>query len=151
MVSTVCERIAAAFRNCDNFELETCERRLEEHLRVLAAVSVSRSISSALSSQSRGLFGDLIDGVAILLNSISNYLNCKIQKETKRTTAPISKSTGGRPAYDISKDQLELLRETGMNWKNIATFLGVSEKTIYRRRIDFGLPEITEIYYRNNR
>ena len=74
MVSTVCERIAAAFRNCDNFELETCERRLEEHLRVLAAVSVSRSISSALSSQSRGIFGDLIDGVVILLNSISTLL-----------------------------------------------------------------------------
>ena len=82
MVSTVCKRIAAAFRNCDNFELETCERRLEEHLRVLAAVSVSRSISSALSSQSRGLFGDLIDGVAILLKSISNYLNRMMQKET---------------------------------------------------------------------
>ena len=95
MVSTICERIAAALRNCDNFELETCERRLEEHLRVLAAVSVSRSISSALSSQSRGLFGDLIDGVAILLNSISNYLNCKIQKETKRTTAPITRAQEG--------------------------------------------------------
>ena len=33
-----------------------------------------------------------------------------------------------------------------MNWKNIATFLGVSEKTIYGRRIDFGLPDnFTEI------
>ncbi|XP_046839481.1 uncharacterized protein LOC124433742 [Xenia sp. Carnegie-2017] len=48
-------------------------------------------------------------------------------------------STGGRPAYDITKEKIELLRETGMNWKSIAAFLQVSEKTLSRRREEFGI------------
>ena len=33
----------------------------------------------------------------------------------------------------------EQLRETGMNWRSIATSLGISDQTLYRRRIEFGL------------
>ena len=35
-------------------------------------------------------------------------------------------STGGRPAYIITKEMIEQLRETGMNWRSIATCLGIS-------------------------
>ena len=31
------------------------------------------------------------------------------------------------------------MRETGLNWKNIAFFLGVSERTLHRRRIQYGI------------
>ena len=34
---------------------------------------------------------------------------------------------------------IEQLRETGMNWRSIATCLGISDQTLYRRRIEFGL------------
>ena len=43
------------------------------------------------------------------------------------------------PAPLITKDQIEQLRETGMNWCSIAEFLGVSERTLQRRRIEFGI------------
>jgi len=41
---------------------------------------------------------------------------------------------------------IEQLRETGMNWRSIATCLGISDQTLYRRRIEFGLENnFTEI------
>ena len=46
----------------------------------------------------------------------------------------------GRPAYIISKAQLETLIELGFNYSAIARMLGVSERTILRRRVEFGLP-----------
>lgn len=46
----------------------------------------------------------------------------------------------GRPAYIISKVQLETLVELGFNYHTIARILGVSERTILRRRVEFGLP-----------
>jgi hypothetical protein len=55
-------------------------------------------------------------------------------------------STGGRPAYNISKVQIEQLRETGLKWCSIAELLGVSERTLQRQRIEFGIePNFSEI------
>ena len=51
------------------------------------------------------------------------------------------KSTGGRPAYYIEKDLIEQLRETGMTWIAIARFIGVSEKTLSRKRSELGVEE----------
>ena len=66
------------------------------------------------------------------------------EKENRRSTAWIPSteaSTGGRPRFRVTKDQIETLRETGMNWKTIALTLGISESTLYRRRQEFGLYE----------
>lgn len=46
-------------------------------------------------------------------------------------------STGGRPAYNISKSQIKHLGETGLSLCKIAEFLGVSKRTLQTRRIDF--------------
>ena len=48
-------------------------------------------------------------------------------------------STCGRAAFNIINVQIELLRETGMSWKAIAGFLGVSERTLHRRRIEYDI------------
>ena len=40
---------------------------------------------------------------------------------------------------NITKAQIELLRETGTNWKAVAGFLGVSERTLLRRRIEYDI------------
>lgn len=46
-------------------------------------------------------------------------------------------SSGGRPAYIITKEMIEQLRGTGMNRRSIAKCLGISDQTLYRRRIEF--------------
>ena len=137
-IEILCSRIAVCYDASDSVELETCGRRMEEYLRVLVAVSASQSMSSVLGLYSGRIFNELVDCLAILLNCISNTT---FQRDKTGKCVPVSDSTGGRPGYDISKEQIETLREAGMNWKSIASCLGVSERTIYRRRIEFGLSE----------
>ena len=48
-------------------------------------------------------------------------------------------STRGRPAYIITKEMIEQLRETGMNWRSMATCLEISEQTLHRHGIEFGV------------
>ena len=46
----------------------------------------------------------------------------------------------GRPPFIILLDQLEALIELGLNMRCIASILGVSERTVRRRREMYGLP-----------
>ena len=59
--------------------------------------------------------------------------------EVRRGVVSLLPSTGGRVAYNITKDQKEQLRETGMNWCSIAEFLDVSERSLQRKRREFGI------------
>ena len=55
---------------------------------------------------------------------------------------PIVSSTHprcGRPRFDISRDQLEYLSFMNFSWTKIASMLGVSRMTIYRRRVEYGI------------
>ncbi len=46
----------------------------------------------------------------------------------------------GRPRFDISSDQLEYLSSLSFSWTQIASILGVSRMTIFRRRRDLNIP-----------
>jgi len=67
---------------------------------------------------------------------MSDILHASSVRPRENTPLEFSASTGGRPAYIISKEMIEQLRETGMNWRSIATCLGISDQTLYRRRIE---------------
>ena len=45
----------------------------------------------------------------------------------------------GRPRFNITKEQLQYLSSMSFSWSHIATLLGVSRMTVYRRRVEFGL------------
>ncbi len=46
----------------------------------------------------------------------------------------------GRPTFQVSRQPLEGLLELGFNFRQIAELIGVSERTIRRRRELYGLP-----------
>ena len=48
--------------------------------------------------------------------------------------------TVGRPSYEISREQIMLLRSCYFSWTSIANILGVSRWTIHRRAIDLDIP-----------
>ena len=50
----------------------------------------------------------------------------------------------GRPRFDISQEQLEYLRSLSFSWTEIASLLGVSRMTVYRRRREYGMPAATQ-------
>ena len=60
---------------------------------------------------------------------------------TRRILAQLDTSSGGRRRYIISAEQIEVLRNIGMQWKAIANCLGVSPKKFYRRRIEYGIAD----------
>ena len=47
----------------------------------------------------------------------------------------------GRPRLALAREQLETLHgEAGFQWADVARILNISERTICRRRLEFGLP-----------
>ena len=75
----------------------------------------------------------------MLLKNTSDILNASRIRPKENPPLASFESTGGRPAYIITKEMIVQLRETGMNWRNIATRLGISEQTLYRHEIEFGV------------
>ena len=45
----------------------------------------------------------------------------------------------GRPPFGIWRSQLEYLHSLGFTWTEMATLLGISRMTLYRRRQEFGM------------
>lgn len=96
--------------------------------------------------------GQLIEDLEHILTALHRYSEhieewTLIQLgDTPRTgmnheTPPIVETTGrGRPPYDISRENLESLLELGFSFQQMASILGVSVRTIRRRRELFGLP-----------
>ncbi len=79
----------------------------------------------------------LVDVLSIWRDYESNLSGTPHQAEY---TAPINHSgRQGRPKFVISKSQLEYLRSAGFSWNLIASLLGVSRMTIYRRRLECGM------------
>ena len=86
------------------------------------------------------LLSDLISAMENELTKLSEVVET-VPAENLPIVPSTLPSTGGRPAFHITKAQIEQLRDTGMNWRAISTFLGISEKTLQRRRTEFGIHE----------
>ena len=122
--------VALADKNA-SILLDYLERRLEDHFQIVNAIAIAIQDNAS---------GDLKQTVEELLSFSQNLLQeihtTKVQRETNgtRSSAWVSStqaSTEGRPRYRITKEQIEILRETGMNWKRIALSLGISESTLF--------------------
>ena len=74
-------------------------------------MSLSKRVAG--DSSQGDLFGVLVDSLAVLLRHLSKILITSSCREKDERS--VTKSTGGRPAYNITKKLIEQLRETGMN------------------------------------
>lgn len=70
-----------------------------------------------------------------VLDSRTGHLSSSMAYQTGSRVS----TTGGRPRFDISKEQLEYLSSLGFKWIENAALLGVNRMTIYRRRVDYEL------------
>ena len=97
------------------------------------------AISSALKENLPGPPSSLHNLVEELILSTEKHLNelcvtvSTCTTEEKISTPRLNPSSGGRPSYNITKQQIEQLRETGMNWVCIAKCLGISDKTLQKK------------------
>lgn len=70
----------------------------------------------------------------IQMNTVGMVSQHRFQLTTSRATQGV-----GRPRFNITKEQLQYLSSMSFSWSQIATLLGVSRMTVYRRRAEFGL------------
>ena len=52
----------------------------------------------------------------------------------------IQTGRAGRPPFSVSQSQIEVLVELGYSYAQLARMLGISDRTLLRRREMFGLP-----------
>ena len=132
--------------------MEHCKNKLEHYIPIVVAMKVAVSENTAPNPNNlqylpplNTLLDNLVTAMELELGKCAEVIeNCPV--EEPRDVVSLLPSTGGRPAYNITKDQIEQLRETGLNWCSIAQLMGVSERTIPRRRIEFGIePNFSKI------
>ena len=71
---------------------------------------------------------------AMEIEDLSSGPDLLLQCPVTQTGAP------GRPTIIISQAQIETLVEMGFNYSTIARMFGVSQRTLLRRRNEYGLP-----------
>ena len=82
-------------------------------------IAISLSQDSSLGE----LFEVLEVSLAMLLRKTSDILHVSSIRAKENAPLAFSASTGGRPAYIITKEMIEQLRETGMHWRSTATVM----------------------------
>ena len=77
----------------------------------------------------------------VLLQSIWHEYQNSIEERsaTQYSVAVEHTQQKGRPRFSITREQLEYLHSLSFTWDTIASMLGVSRMTIYRRRQEYGL------------
>ena len=128
--------------------LELLEGRLEEACETLYVV-IQRS--EDLSSQNpnnleMAQFNTDMNGLCRHLNLLRSHFGAQAAEERERDkelySCPTENSgSAGRPRYLISAQQLQFLRDLHFSWTKIAKILGVSRKTINRRRQELGMSQ----------
>lgn len=89
---------------------------------------------------------DSVVGLTNILDDIRTHLCTRLEGLNTESASsleyqcPVSSSgEKGRPRFEIMRDQLEFLRSKHFRWASIAKLLGISERTLRRRRQEFGL------------
>ncbi len=115
--------------------------------RVSELVSGAPSALADVNSMERQLADDVLVLIGQLQSYSSHYVDLASRLEDQPTgvftTSPppaVNSGTPGRPAFQVSQSQLEGLIELGFNFRQIADLIGVSERTVRRRRVLYGLP-----------
>ena len=114
--------------------------RLRTASETLAAILGHLSSSVELRSfcQSVGELVEAVRGMVLEWEVYTERLDYQRESTAYRATTG---HTGqrGRPQFHITRDQLVFLRSLSFTWTRIASLLGISRMTVYRRRREYGL------------
>ncbi len=148
-VQTLFGHCSRSYLNKDTVSAEYCKNKLENYGAIIVAMAVAVSESETDNAEELVGTTEARTSLSALLSEfLSAMESAQIKLSEVLETLPAGnlcnlpstlQSTGGRPAFDIKKEHIEQSRDAGMDWKAISRFLGISEKTLQRRRAEFGL------------
>ena len=129
----------------DRFQV--IERRLDE-----TCESLSIIVDSSRESDDPGIvaFNNDLRTVTSNLRMLRSHFEAAAEEQEERCTQerPMcnverhsASGSRGRPKYIISRQQIAYLRELHFPWTKIASVLGVSTKTLLRRRQELGMTD----------
>ena len=132
--------------NVDGGTAEFLGRRLEEYQRTLRVmygrVRESRQYSARLIQDIEQLL-HIIDRKLEALEALYRYNNFRgganqislSSEEDVPLCTPVRSGNAGRPRYEVTQEQILGLRDSlGFRWVDIANILGLSVRTLNRRR-----------------
>ena len=132
-----------AFSNDLNI-LEHFSMKIQDSLNVLNVI-VSRceelNAEFGLTQEIRSLIHSILPLNAHLQDAIAIDEDYVMNLNEQAATGSVEESNDvlGRPRLAVGKDEMERLFDIHRSWKDVASFLVVSTKTIQRRRIELGL------------
>lgn len=128
------------FHNMDYCVLERNVRNIEEHCRILHILILSVALNElqnllvTLYSHFQNLYVEYENKMNILTDEDNNGFS--------RYICPVVRNGFvGRPKLDITSNQVEFLRSSGLNWTNISQALNISRRTLYRLRHSLAIIE----------
>ena len=148
-VKTLFDQSLRSFQNKNTIGVEYCNNKLEHYVSIFLAMSMALSENDVTNNSTPDrtslsvLLSDLINGMENEYIKLSQVVETYPAQYVTSFPSTLP-STGGRPAFNITKMQIEQLRDTGMKWKAIANFLGVSERNIQRRRVELGIDSTSQ-------
>lgn len=137
----ICEEVR---RNIFAADRETAERLRNNCAQLIVAIVVSTR-RLPINDQDRSIIDE---HVYLLIQEIQKYTLLfeerfaeKEKCDSMYSCPTVSGGRQGRPKFVIPCEQLEGLRSLGFLWTAIAGMLGVSEKTVKRRREEYNISE----------
>lgn len=133
---------------CSETRIDRADREFSSHIidRLQLAIENIAAIHQLLSSTNElgeycGHIRDLIEAIREIIRKWElhvNSLDSRLERLRYRIEREYSGSRG-RPKFHVCKDQLVYLRELAFSWTKIASLLGISRVTVYRRRRNYHL------------
>ena len=88
----------------------------------------------------RRSIGELLMDLNEVYTEIDSCLDTYLsQPITAYQSERIQSGRRGRPRFHVTANQLSYLTSLSFTWIQIATMLGISRMTLYRRRVEFGM------------
>ena len=103
---------------------------MEDYILIVVAMKAAVDENPPLGS----LLDNLIAATEREIEKLTEVVDSCPMDEVKNVISLLP-STGGKPAYNIAKEQIEQLRETGLKWCSIEELLGVLSPSTTKNRI----------------
>ena len=135
------------FRFCnDELAHDLPEAKVAEFIMVLCGVFIAMNHVETVKNSVPELIIAFQEELSKIWNNITEHQSFAINDNNVHSRPSTFKTgTAGRPKLEINSDQIRSFRKLGFSWTKIASVLGISRRSLYRRRHEFDVESFNEI------